>query len=46
MLLDIRVDYSRPTAFSVGTLKTNLKRLETPVKSRMLGRALWRRVTG
>lgn len=46
VLLDIRVDYSRPTAFSVGTLKTNLKRLETPVKSRMLGRALWRRVTG
>ncbi|NNM51159.1 MAG: thiamine pyrophosphate-binding protein [Pseudomonadales bacterium] len=45
VLLDVAIDYSRPTYFTQGILKTNLKRLNRGTQVRMVGRALWRRVT-
>ncbi len=45
VLLDVAIDYSRPTYFTQGVLKTNLKRLPRGTQARMVSRALWRRVT-
>ncbi|TDT40232.1 acetolactate synthase-1/2/3 large subunit [Halospina denitrificans] len=46
VLVDLRVDYSRKTRFTQGVVKTNLSRMTTRDKTRVIGRALWRRVTG
>ena len=46
VLVDLRVDYSRKTRFTQGVVKTNLSRMTTRDKTRVVGRALWRRVTG
>jgi len=46
VLVDVRIDYSKKTRFTVGTVKTNLKRFDTKNKLRIVGRALKRRVFG
>ena len=46
VIVDIEVDYSKRTAFTQGTVKTNFKRLPLAQRLRMAARALQRRVTG
>jgi acetolactate synthase-1/2/3 large subunit len=46
VLVDVRVDYSKHTRFTDGIVKTNLERFDMGTKARLIGRALWRRVTG
>jgi acetolactate synthase-1/2/3 large subunit len=46
VLVDVAVDYSKRTRFTEGIVKTNLERFDLPTKARLVGRALWRRVTG
>ncbi len=46
VLVDVRVDYSKKTRFTVGTVKTNLKRFDTRNKLRIIGRALKRKLLG
>jgi len=44
VLVEVRVDYSKRTRFTEGTVKTNLKRFDLQNKARIVGRALWRRL--
>jgi acetolactate synthase-1/2/3 large subunit len=44
VIVDVRIDYSKPTQFTVGTVKTNIKRFDTRSKMRIIGRALWRKL--
>lgn len=44
VILDVKIDYSKPTRFTQGIVKTNLKRLPMSTKVRMVSRAVWRRV--
>jgi acetolactate synthase-1/2/3 large subunit len=44
VIVDVRIDYSKKTQFTVGAVKTNLKRLDTRNKLRIVGRALWRKM--
>ena len=46
MLVDVHIDYSKRTRFTEGVIRTNLKRFGLPDQARLIGRALWRRVTG
>jgi acetolactate synthase-1/2/3 large subunit len=46
VLVDVAVDYSKRTRFTEGIVKTNLARFDLPTKARLVGRALWRRITG
>ena len=46
MLVDVRIDYSKRTRFTEGVIRTNLKRFALSDQARLIGRALWRRVTG
>lgn len=46
VLVDVRIDYSRRTRFTEGVVKATLKRFTPRDKVRVVGRALWRRVTG
>ena len=46
VLVDVAVDYSKRTRFTEGIVKTNLERFDLGTKARLVGRALWRRVTG
>ena len=46
VLVDVRIDYSKKTRFTTGTLKTNLKRFDTRNKIRIVGRALARKIFG
>jgi acetolactate synthase-1/2/3 large subunit len=46
VVVQVCVDYSRPTAFTSGTIKTNLLRFPLGMKARILGRALWRKLSG
>jgi len=46
VLVDVAIDYSKRTRFTEGIVKTNLARFDLPTKARLVGRALWRRVTG
>ncbi|QBY03013.1 thiamine pyrophosphate-binding protein [Thalassotalea sp. HSM 43] len=45
VILDINIDYSKATAFTEGIVKTNLKRMPLPTKMRMIGRAIYRKIT-
>jgi acetolactate synthase-1/2/3 large subunit len=45
VLVDVAVDYSKRTRFTEGILKTNLERFDLGTKARLVGRALWRRVS-
>jgi acetolactate synthase-1/2/3 large subunit len=46
VLVDVAVDYSKRTRFTEGIVKTNLERFDLGTKARLVGRALWRRVSG
>lgn len=46
VLVNVLVDYSKRTAFTKGTVKTNLKRFDLKTKVRFIGRAISRKVTG
>lgn len=46
VLVDVRIDYSKRTRFTEGVVKATLKRFTPRDKVRIIGRALWRRVTG
>ena len=46
VLVDVRIDYSKKTRFTVGTVKTNLKRFDLRNKVRIVGRALIRKIRG
>ena len=46
VLVNVHIDYSKKTQFTVGTVKTNLKRLDTKNKLRIVGRALKRKIFG
>ncbi len=46
VILDVNVDYSKPTRFTKGVVKTNLQRFELSEKVRFISRALKRKVTG
>jgi len=46
VLVDVAIDYSKRTRFTEGIVKTNLERFDLPTRTRLIGRALWRRVTG
>jgi acetolactate synthase-1/2/3 large subunit len=46
VLVDVAIDYSKKTRFTEGIVKTNLERFDVATKARLIGRALWRRVTG
>ena len=45
VLVDVRIDYSKRTRFTTGTVRTTLDRFDLPTKLRFLARALWRRVS-
>ncbi len=44
VVVDVRIDYSKQTRFTIGAVKTNLKRIDKRNKLRMISRALWRKV--
>jgi len=46
MLVNVHIDYAKRTRFTEGVIRTNLKRFALPDQARLIGRALWRRVTG
>jgi acetolactate synthase-1/2/3 large subunit len=46
ILVDVHIDYTKRTRFTEGVIRTNVKRFGLPDKARLIGRALWRRVTG
>lgn len=46
VVVDVRIDYSKRTAFTEGAVKTNFQRFPLGQKVRVLTRALARRVTG
>jgi len=45
-LVNVHIDYSKKTQFTVGTVQTNLKRFDTRNKLRIVGRALKRKILG
>ena len=46
MVVDVRIDYSKRTRFTEGVIRTNLKRFGLADQARLIGRALWRRLSG
>ncbi|SHG78705.1 thiamine pyrophosphate-binding protein [Ferrimonas marina] len=44
--VEVQIDYSKSTAFTAGTVKTNFKRFDLNTKVRFMSRALWRRLSG
>lgn len=44
VIVDVRIDYSKKTRFTIGTVKTNIKRFDTRNKLRIVSRALWRKL--
>ena len=44
VIVDVRIDYSKKTRFTAGTVKTNIKRFDTRNKLRIVSRALWRKL--
>lgn len=46
VVVDVTIDYSKPTRFTKGVVKINLKRFSTREKVRAVTRALVRRLTG
>ena len=45
VIVDVNIDYSKPTCFTQGAVKTNIKRLPFDTKVRMIGRAIYRKIT-
>ncbi len=46
VVVDVRIDYSKKTRFTLGTVKTNIERFDTRTKVRLVGRALYRKLFG
>ena len=46
VLVNVHIDYSKKTQFTVGTMQTNLKRFDTKNKLRIVGRAIKRKIFG
>jgi acetolactate synthase-1/2/3 large subunit len=46
VLVDVRIDYSKRTRFTDGVIRTNLRRFGIADQARLVGRALWRKLTG
>jgi acetolactate synthase-1/2/3 large subunit len=46
VIVNVRIDYSKKTQFTIGAVKTNLKRFDTRNKIRIVSRALWRKLKG
>jgi len=46
VIVDVHIDYSKPTCFTEGAVQTNIKRLPFDTKVRMIGRALYRKIRG
>lgn len=46
VIVDVQIDYSKKTAFTKGTVRTNFKRFPLGTKMRFLGRSLSRHITG
>lgn len=46
VIVDVRIDYSKSTAFTEGAVKTNFRRFSLGQKARILTRAVARRITG
>ena len=46
VLVNVHIDYSKKTQFTVGTVQTNLKRFDTKNKLRIVGRAIKRKFFG
>jgi acetolactate synthase-1/2/3 large subunit len=44
VIVDVRIDYSKPTQFTKGAVQTNVRRLDTRSKLRIVSRALWRKL--
>ncbi len=44
VIVDVNIDYSKPTCFTDGVVKTNIKRLPFDTKVRMIGRAIYRKI--
>jgi len=44
VMVDVNIDYSKPTSFTQGVVKTNIQRLPFDTKVRMIGRAVYRKV--
>jgi len=44
VIVDVRIDYSKQTRFTIGAVKTNLKRFDARNKLRLISRALWRKL--
>jgi acetolactate synthase-1/2/3 large subunit len=44
VIVNVRIDYSKKTRFTVGTVKTNVKRFDTRNKLRIVSRAVWRKL--
>jgi len=42
VIVDVNIDYSKPTRFTKGILKTNFGRMSVANQFRMMGRAAWR----
>jgi len=45
VIVDVNIDYSKATCFTDGVVKTNIKRLPTDTKVRMVTRAVYRKLT-
>jgi acetolactate synthase-1/2/3 large subunit len=46
VIVDVDIDYSKPTRFTRGVVKAVMGRMPLGEKARFIGRALWRKVTG
>jgi len=44
VIVDVRIDYSKRTQYTIGAVKTNLRRFDTRNKLRIVSRALWRKL--
>ncbi len=44
VLVDVRIDYSKPTCFTQGVMKTSLKRMQRRTQVRLVSRSLWRKL--
>jgi len=46
VVVEVAIDYSKRTAYTIGAVKTNLSRFDIKTKLRFIGRAVVRKVTG
>jgi len=46
VIVDVHIDYSKRTRFTRGTVKTTVARMNLASRARIVGRAVWRKLTG